>query len=393
MNENVKYLIIGNGIAGLSAARSIRKNDENGSITIVSNEPYLSYYRMKLTEELATYSENESIFINNEIWYEENDIDVVLNTNVSKIDDLNSIVKLEDNSSIIYENLLIATGGVPFIPPIEGSNKEGVFTLRNIDNLKSIRNYIKDINRITVIGGGILGIEAAWSLKLLGKKVNIVEFAPYLLNRQLNEELGQKLKKRIEEEGIEVYLPRAAEEVIGKDKVEALKISTGDVIETEAILISSGVRPNLDLVKNSSIKYNKGIIVDNFLKTNIDNIYAAGDVIEYENRVYGLWTASNLQGKIAGNNMSGIVEEYTNPSTFTSLRIGDIKIFSIGNIEEYDHVYDYKDEQSHHKLFVTDNLITGAILFGDIKEQNNIRNAVLKNESLEDYLVDGIKFK
>src|SRR5699024_6988271 len=152
------------------------------------------------------------------------------------------------------------------------------------DDLKSIRNYIKNIETITVIGGGLLGIESAWSLKLLGKNVNLVEFAPYLLNRQLDEELGDKLKKRIEDEGINVYLPKAADEILGIDKVEEIKLSTGDIIETQGILISSGIRPNLELIKDSPIKYDKGIIVDKNLKTNMDNIYAAGDVIEYESK-------------------------------------------------------------------------------------------------------------
>lgn len=394
MNESSKYLIIGNGIAGLSAAKTIRNNDKNGSITMISNEPYLSYYRMKLTEELATYSEDEAIYVNKPSWYDKNHIDVNLNRNVVKIDDKNNMVTLENNQNICYEKLLIATGGIPFVPSINGSNKMGVFTLRNINNLKSIRNYIKDIDAITVIGGGLLGIEAAWSLKLLGKKVTLIEFAPYLLNRQLDEDLGYKLKKEIEKQGIEVYLPKAAEEVIGKNKVEKLRLSTGDIIETQAILISSGVRPNLELVRNSSIRYDKGIIVDKYLKTNIDNIYAAGDVIEYENRVYGLWTASNQQGKVAGNNMSGLVEEYTNPSTYTSLRVGEIKVFSIGDVKYYDNVYDYKEnEDIHHKLFVKNKLITGAILFGDLKEQNSIRAAVTNNESLENYLEHGIKFR
>lgn len=392
MSNHVKYLIIGNGIAGLSAAKAIRNNDKEGNITIVSNEPYLSYYRLKLTRELANYEEDEKIFVNDEGWYEKNNIQVILDESVEKIQDSNNKIILEDGNSITYKKLLIATGSSPFIPPMKGKEKNGVFTLRNISNLKSIRNYIKGIEKITVIGGGLLGIEAAWSLKLLGKKVSLIEFGPYLLNRQLDEELGTKLKNRLEDEGIEVYLPKSADEVIGDDKVEKIRLSTGDIIETEAILISSGTRPNLELVNDSGIKYDRGIIVDRNLRTNVGNIYAAGDVAEYDNRVHGLWTASNLQGRVAGNNMSGLEESYTNPSVFTNLRIGDIQMFSIGDVVDFDKVYEYKEEKAHHKLFVTENLITGAILTGDLSQQNSIRNAVLNNQSLEDYLVEGIKF-
>lgn len=392
MVKDVKYLIIGNGIAGLSAAKAIRNNDKEASLTIVSNEPYLSYYRLKLTRELSNYDEDDKIFVNDKSWYGKNNIELVLEKNVSKILESENMIELEDGNTITYEKLLIATGSSPFLPPIKGSEKEGVFTLRNINNLKSIRNYIKDIDKITVIGGGLLGIEAAWSLKLLGKKVSLIEFGPYLLNRQLDEELGTKLKNRLEEEGMDIYLPKAAEEILGQDRVEKIILSNGDVVEADAVLISSGTRPNLKLVEDSKIKYDRGIIVDENLKTNVDNIYAAGDVAEYAGMVHGLWTASNLQGRVAGNNMSGNVEAYSNPSTFTNLRVGDIQIFSVGDVLDYEKVYEYKEDDSHHKLFVKDNRLSGAILSGDLSQQNSLRNAVINRMTLDDYLVEGIKF-
>ena len=392
--DKTKYLIIGNGIAGLSAAREIRKNDPEGTITMVSNEEYLTYYRLNLTKSLSKDTNPDELIINNQSWYDDRNIKVILSKIVEKIDTKNNIVVLDDSNTINYEKLLIATGAKPFIPPIHGKFKEGVFALRTLKDLKYIEEYLKDKDRVTIIGGGLLGLEAAWSLKELGKHVNIIEFAPYLLPRQLDKELGDKLASKIEEHGLRICLPFTADEIIGDTKAEGIIINNGDIIKSDAILVSSGIRPNLDLIRDTDIIFDKGIIVNSNLLTNIDNIYAAGDVVEFENMVIGLWTTSNEQGKIAGANMTGKKEEYNHPKLFTSLNIGDIEIFSAGDIQVFDQVYEYNDlsKDIHHKLFTTDGKITGVILFGDLKQMNNLRNAVVSNMELEEYLKIGISF-
>lgn len=392
--DKTKYLIIGNGIAGLAAAREIRKNDKVGTITMVSSEEYLTYYRLKLTKSLSKDINPEELIINNQSWYDERDIKVILNKIVERIDTSNNIIVLDDSKKIKYEKLLIATGAKPFIPPIHGKFKEGVFALRTLKELKYIKRYLLDIDRVAIIGGGLLGLEAAWALKELGKQVSIVEFAPYLLPRQLDKELGDKLVKKLEDHGMRVYLPYAAEEIIGDSKATGIIVNNGEIIKSDAILVSSGIRPNLDLVRDTDILFDKGIKVNSNLKTNINNIYAAGDVVEFDNSVIGLWTTSNEQGKIAGANMTGVLDEYNHPKLFTTLSIGDIEVFSAGNIQDYEEVYEYIDlsKDIHHKLYTTDGKITGGILFGDIKELNNLRNAVFSKIELIEYLKTGILF-
>ena len=390
-----KYLIIGNGIAGLSAAREIRSNDSKGSLTMVTSEPYLTYYRTKLTECLAIEQSIDELLVNKESWYIEKNINILLDKIVEKIDIEKNMVLLDDKMIINYEKLLIATGSRPFIPPINGKYKEGVFALRTFKDLKKSKDYFNKCENVTVIGGGLLGLEAAWSLKQIGKKVKVVEFAPHLLSKQLDKELGDKLAKRLKNEGIEVYLPKSADVIYGDTTVTGIKLNDGEVLETDGILISSGIRPNLDLIRDTSINFDKGIKVDEHLRTNIENIYAAGDVVEVDNMIVGLWTTSNEQGKVAGGNMSGKEIKYIQPKLFSSLKIGGIQIFSAGNIIEFDRVYEYLDDASdiHHKIFTKDGKIIGVILFGDLKELNTLRNAVFNNVDIEDYLKNGLAFK
>lgn len=392
--DETKYLIIGNGIAGLAAAKEIRKNDKSGTITMVSNEEYLPYYRLKLTKSLSKDINPEELIINTQSWYDEKNIKVILSKIVERIDTDDNIILLDDSKHIKYEKLLIATGAKPFIPPIHGKFKEGVFALRTLKDLGYIKEYLSDKDMVSIIGGGLLGLEAAWALKELGKQVNIIEFAPSLLPRQLDKELGDKLAEKLEEQGMRVYLPDIAKEITGDSKAEGIIVSNGVIIKSDAILVSSGVRPNLDLVRDTDILFDKGIKVDLNLQTNIKNVYAAGDVVEFDNMIIGLWTTSNEQGKIAGANMSGSIEEYNHPKLFTSLNIGDIEIFSAGNIQEFDEVYEYIDlaNDIHHKLYTTDGKITGAILFGDIKELNSLRNAVFSKMEVAKYLKTGISF-
>ena len=392
--DETKYLIIGNGIGGLAAAKEIRKNDKSGSITMVSNEEYLPYYRLKLTKSLSKDINPEELIINNQSWYDEKNIKVILSKIVERIDTDDNIIILDDSKLIKYEKLLIATGAKPFIPPIHGKFKEGVFALRTLKDLGYIKEYLLDKERVSIIGGGLLGLEAAWALKELGKQVNIIEFAPSLLPRQLDKELGDKLAERLEKQGMRVYLPSIAKEIIGESKATGIIVNNGEIIKSDAIMVSSGIRPNLDLVRDTDILFDKGIKVDSNLKTNIENVYAAGDVVEFDNMVIGLWTTSNEQGKIAGANMTGSNEEYNHPKLFTSLNIGDIDIFSAGDIQVFDEAYEYIDlsKDIHHKLYTTDGKITGVILFGDIKELNNLRNAVFSNMEVAKYLKTGISF-
>ncbi len=390
--KNAKYLMIGNGIAALAAAREIRKTDEVGSVVMVTNESSYTYYRVKLTEYLAKEFNDDELLVSKKEWYDEKNIEVILSKIVENIDPENQKIRLDDGEEIKYEKLLIATGSRPFIPPINGKFKEGVFALRTLADLHYIQDYLGDCEEVSVIGGGLLGLEAAWSLKEMGKKVSIIEFAPYLLPRQLDKEISAKLEEGLSKLGFTIYLDSQAEEILGEGKTNGIKLNGNREIKTDAILVSSGIRPNLDLVRESEIEHDKGIKVNNNLKTNLDNIYAAGDVIEKDGMVLGLWTAANEQGKVAGANMTGGELEYNYPKLFAALQIGDIKLFSAGVIDDFDRVYEDKGEDIHHKIFAKEGKIVGAILFGDLKTMNNVRNAVISKVPVEDFIKEDSKY-
>lgn len=393
--RKVDYLIIGNGIAGLSAAKEIRKNDNVGSITMVSNEPYLTYYRVKLTEYMSKDFNDEDLLVHDDNWYVDNHIETILSKIVERIDTDNNKVVLDDGNEISYEKLLLAMGSRPFVPPIAGKYKKGVFALRNLKDLRYIQNYFSNCEIVSIIGGGLLGLEAAWSIKKLNKTVNVIQHSPFLLSRQLDEEISRKVERKLREEGFNLYLDSSAEEILGETKANGIKLNSDKVIKTDAVLVSSGVRSNLDLIRETNIEYDRGVKVDEYLRTKFGNIYAAGDIAEVGGSVLGLWTASNEQGKIVGGNMTGNEKSYTNPRPYTTLQLGDLSLFSAGDVKDFDRIYEYKEEEKeiHHKLFTTDGKITGVILFGDISPMVKLKKAVVENIDVNEYLKDGISFK
>lgn len=385
-----KYVIVGNGIAGLSAAKEIRNIDKEGNITIITSEEYLTYYRVKLSHYISKSFDDDELLVNKKSWYDENNVEVILGKIVEKIDTEKKQVKLDDGKIVEYDKLLLANGSRPFVPPIGGKFKDGVFALRTLKDLRHIKKYFELCEDVTVIGGGLLGLEAAWAIKELGKKVNVVEFFPYLLPRQLDKELADIVSQKLNDNGLNLYFDAAAEDILGETKAEGLKLKDGRKIETDAILVSAGIRPNIDLVRGTPIEFDKGVKVDKYLRTNIEDVYAAGDIAEVNGMVLGLWTAANDQGKIAGANMAGNNKEYKMAQPFTTLSIGDISLFSVGNIKDFTDVLRYDDGDNRYRLYLTDNKLTGSILLGDISRMSKVRKAVNDNMDISEYIKEGL---
>ena len=391
MSNKKDYVIIGNGTAGLSAAEEIRGKDEDANITIVTDENYLTYYRIKLSEAISKEFSDKQLFVRDENWYKEKNIKVVLNSKVCSIDIKNKLIETENDEKINYDKLLIATGSRSFIPPIKGSEKTGVMALRSLDDLKKIKEYFKDCKTVTVLGGGLLGLEAAWAIKQLDKEVNVVELSDQLLPRQLDEDTSAKFADILKEKGLNLFLGVSAQNILGENSVDGLKLSDGSKLETDAVLISAGVRPRLDLAADIDIECDRGIKVDKYMRTNIEDIYVAGDVAEVDGMVVGLWGISNDQGKTAGRNMAGDLEEYTLPELTTMLNIADCSIFSAGDIKNYDNIYEGNgDGDSTYKLCVKDGKITGGIIFNDIAKVAKVKKAIAEKRDIAAYIKDDI---
>ncbi|MCG8541513.1 MAG: FAD-dependent oxidoreductase [Clostridia bacterium] len=390
----MNYLIIGNGIAGISGAEEIRKNDKLGRILVISKEEYLTYNRIKLSHLISKEDYTmKDLLIHDENWYKEREIEVLLNTMVTGIDTDAKEVITDSNGKIKYDKLLIANGSMPFIPPINGLDKEGVFALRTINNLDEIQRYVNKCDSISIIGGGLLGLEAAWALKQWNKKVNIIEFFPYLLPRQLDEELGIYLKEELEKQGLNFYLDSVVEKIEGDKNVRGIRLKDGRIIESDGVLISTGIRPNVTIVEGTDIQVDKGIVVDKYMKTNLEDVYAAGDIAQFNNIVFGLWSVSMNQGKVAGLNMCGNEKEYNMPKSAATLIIGKTKMFSVGNIDESEKEIKAKGENYFHKLFLNKGKITGGVLIGDIKKMLALKKAVNENRDISEMLKEDIKLE
>lgn len=388
------YLIIGNGIAGLSATEEIRKKDADAKILIVSDEKPSTYWRTRLSDLISKEFNDDDLYVKKEPWYSERKIDERLKTSVDKLDLDKNVAILSDGEEIEYKKALLATGAHPFVPPITNINSDGVFAIRTIDDLMNFKDYVNGKDKVIVIGGGILGLEAAYSAKLLGKKVTIIESFDYLLSRQLDQDLSNKLESTLNEMGITTYTGKNTSEILSKNgKVTGVKLADGSEIPADAVMVQAGVRSNIEVAKNSGLEVDRGIIVDDTLQTEKENIFAAGDCAQIGNFTIGLWTSSQEMGKIAGHNMTGSNECYEKPKPFSTLMIGDTKIFSAG-ITSGEGIEELSSEKDGniYKLFKMSGQYVGGILWGDIRYQNDVKDVVFFHKKLSETKLYDILF-
>ena len=378
------YLIVGNGVAGTTAAENVRKQDKEGKITIVTDEDFPFYWRLRLNEYLAGDLAEEALAAKKVQWYGDQRIDLKLKTLIAGADPNEKVVFTEDKQRLSYDSLLIATGSHSFIPPIKGSEKEGVFALRNIQDARGISVWAKNIEDVVLIGGGLLGLEAGNALLKLGKKVTVVEFFPRLLPRQLDADGAQRLQKIMEEMGFSFRLGARTQEISGNDHVTGVLLEGGESIPSKMVIISAGVRPNLELAEPLDLENDKGIKVDEYLRTNQTDIYAAGDVAEFRGMPYGIWPAAMEQGQIAGTNMAGGNLVYKGTTMANSLKVVGVDLASAGNIDAENEKESrvVTDDKVYKKIVMENNQIVGCIMLGDTKAFNKITKAMSEKKDI-----------
>ncbi len=374
------YIVIGNGVAGATAALNIRKTDAEGDITVLTDESRPFYSRIRLIRYLAGEVDEKKLVIYKGDWYERNRIDLLLESPVDSIDTESREVVITSGRTMKYDRLLLATGAVSFVPPVPGSRKKGVFTLRTLKDAAAIRDYAVNAGRVVLIGGGVLGLEAGNSLRKTGHPVSVVEFSPRLLPRQMDAEGAVILRKQMEDMGFTFYLGAKSKEITGGDKVEGLLLEDGREIRCDMIIISAGIRPNAGLAEKLGLKINKGLSVNDGMETAIPGIYAAGDLIEHRGSFYGIWPASEKQGETAGINMAGGDAVYNGTVPSNILKIAGIDLCAAGDIDpegRFESIVS-KDEEKYiyRKLVISGNNITGCILYGDISGRKRIIRAI-----------------
>jgi nitrite reductase (NADH) large subunit len=384
----MKHVIVGNGVSGTTAAEEIRRADQEAEITIISEEESPFYSRIRLIEYLAGEADADEIVFHARDWYEKNGINLLLGTRVTSIDKESKEVMTETGEHFAYDRVLIATGGISFIPPISGSDKIGVFALRNIADADRILEYADGKKKIVLIGGGVLGLEAGNSLRKRGYDIQVVEFFPRLLPRQMDPEGAEVLKTQMEGMGFGFYLGAKTKEITGDENADGVLLEDGTRIECDMVVVSAGIRPRAELPKQLELTVNKGVVVDDRMKTDVDGVFAAGDLIEHREMFYGIWPAAMEQGRIAGINMAGGDAVYEGTTMSNVLKVVGIDLAAAGDIDadgKLGSIVHKDTEQYIYRKLVLDNyVIKGCIFYGDIFGYRNIVKAISENRNIGD---------
>ncbi len=376
----MEYLIIGAGVAGISAVREIIKNrDENDSITVITDEPYPFYYRPRLIECLSGEVDIEDIIIHDQDWFKKNDISLKIEETVESIFSVDKKL-ITNKGKYSYDKLLIANGAHCFVPPIKGKDLKNVFALRDAADAKKICQAAEKLEKAVVVGGGLLGLESAYNLKKSGLDVTVVEIMPRLLPMQLDDNAAEVLMSLLKNKGLDFYIDTQVDSFLGEEKVAGVKLQSDMVIEADLVLVSAGIRPNISLVQGiDGIKLNKGIVVNEYMETSLDDIYAAGDIAEYQGRVYGIWAPSLQQGKIAGLNMTGEKTVFDPPVPSHKLKVVGINVVSAGELD-FELKYKYEQEANTDKyrkvVYDENNNPIGTIVVGDFDDTIKIVSAI-----------------
>jgi nitrite reductase (NADH) large subunit len=380
------YLIIGNGVAGNAAAENIRKFDPEGKIAIFSKEDRPFYYVPALPEYVAGEKQADKIIIHPQAWYDQRRIYLYLSTTVTKIDAAQKFVETDKGERFTFDKLLLATGGKSFIPPMKGADSPGIFTLKTLADADRIKEAAGQAKTAVLIGGGLLGLEAGNGLRKMGLKVIVVEFFPRLLPRQMDVAGATILQSQMEDMGFTFYLGAITEEIVSTPGGLQVCLKGGDKIAGDLVLISAGVRPDLSLAQALGLEMDKGVKVDDTMKTSWDDVYAAGDLIEHRSRVYGIWPAALEQGKVAGAAMAGHEAKYEGTLASNVLKVVGIDLVAAGDIDADGTleaiVHQDKVKKTYRKLVIQDNCLVGAILLGDIRGNAEIQAAIQKKQDI-----------
>ncbi|MBN2259901.1 MAG: NAD(P)/FAD-dependent oxidoreductase [Clostridiales bacterium] len=375
-------IVIGNQAASLAAIQSIRKRNKKCLITVVSKDTEIGYFRPLVSKSLSREVSQKEFQIKPIQWYEDNNIILKLGEEVIAL--WTKEKKVETKKGVyIYDKLIVATGAYSYIPPFPGHDLKNVMTLRTIEDTRDILRLGEKSKKVVVVGGGVLGLEAAWHLKLSGLEVSVIEFFDRILPRQLDEHGSKYLQTNIEKNHISLVLSDSVDEIIETENNLIVKTKKGKEIATDFVIVSAGVRPNISIFNNTDVKIDKGAVVDQFMMTSEKNIYAAGDVAEYNGINYSIWPETLAQGDVAGANAVGDNISYEQVIPAVTFQGMDTKVFSVGKFgDQYNNV-EFKKNDEYKKLFFENNRLVGAILLGDIAKAPIVVKGIRENATSE----------
>ncbi|MDX8359732.1 nitrite reductase large subunit NirB [Cytobacillus sp. IB215316] len=379
-----KLVLIGNGMAGVRCIEEVIKlNPNQFEITVIGEEPHPNYNRILLSTVLAGDTSLEDITINDWQWYKENNIELFTGQKVQEINTATKSVITDKFIEINYDELIIATGSVPFILPLPGADKEGVTAFRDIKDCERMINASKNYKKAAVIGGGLLGLEAARGLLNLGMEVDVIHIEKYLMERQLDPKASKLLEEELTKQGMNFLLEKQTKEIIGGDRVEGLRFADGTEITADLVVMAVGIRPNVELAKISGIETNRGIVVNDYMQTSIPHVYAVGECAEHREVAYGLVAPLYEQGQVLANKLHELDDKkYEGSVVSTKLKVSGVDVFSAGEFQEdvNDKSMQIYDEYNniYKKVVIRDSKVVGAVLYGDINDGTKLLQMMQK---------------
>lgn len=370
-----KLVVVGNGMAGVACVEHILKRDPDFDITIFGDETHVNYNRILLSLVLAGEKSADEIVLNDIEWYRSNKIRARLGVKIAHIDRARRMVVDEQGQGTAYDKLILAMGSKAFIPPIPGVDKENVHVFRTLDDTQALLAKARKGLKTVVIGGGLLGLEAARGLQVRGCDVTVIHLADSLMERQLDATGGEYLKRRIEGLGIRVLLPRQTAALFGNGHVDGLRFASGEELEAELVVIAAGIKPNAELGRKAGLEVNRGIVVNDFMETSDPDIFAVGECTEHRGQTFGLVAPLYDQARVLAATVTenrGAGFSATAPAA--KLKIMGVDIFSAGSIDEKEpgvEAIRYEDPAlgAYKKLLIKNNRLHGMILVGDVEDE------------------------
>lgn len=371
-------VIVGTGVAGAEAAASLRTRDPDCRIRLIGAEPQPFYARIRLGEVVTGRTQPARLILKGPDWYSDRRVDLSTGVRVEALDTQEARLRLSTGESIPYDCVLIATGAAPFVPPIPGADLDGVMTLRDMTGALRLRERALGRAAAVVVGGGLLGIEAAAALRQIGPTVTVVETAQWLLSRQLDADGASVVRRHLEARGLAFRVGAQVRAILGEGRAEAVALADGETLPADVVLVAAGVRPEVGLALDAGLAVNRGIVVDDRLATSRPGVFAAGDCAEHRSRLYGIWPAAEAQGRAAGASMAGEDPRYEGTTPSTTLKVTDLPVLSVGDVTSGEGREEVLMGESSYRKLVRDRegRLVGAILVGDLAERRAILKAV-----------------
>ena len=366
--------MVGNGMAGMACVEQILKHGSKFQITVFGDETHVNYNRVMLSSVLAGEKSADEITINTREWYARNGIDLRVGVRIADVDSEAKTVTGNDGSVTPYDVLLLATGSSAWMPPIDGLDKDGVFVFRTLDDTRELLRRAGPGKKAVVIGGGLLGLEAARGLQVQGCEVTVVHLMATLMERQLDPDGGYYLVGKMEELGVKVLLQRTTTAVLGNGHVEGVALSDDTCVDADLVVVAAGIRPNVDLGYKACLHVNRGIVVNDYMETSDPDIFAVGECVEHRGVCYGLVAPLYEQGKVLAATITGNRgPTYTGTIQAAKLKIMGVDVFSAGDWSEQNaEPVRFEDRALgvYKKLTVRDGKLAGVILVGDTSDSH-----------------------